>query len=618
MSKSLSELFSSGDRIGLPKDDSSLKQDPVYIDVYGTKKNPKVSTNTRYTTAESIPDNVGEPYDPSIRSGSWLESGGTAALSKDLENRAWKILGDTLSHYPHITSTPEAALRLFGGGISIPMGKVGTIIDGVSNILGQGDIIGGQYNTVPIPPYMSKEDGALVNWAVNTIIGSIRTSNGNLPKPNYELIFRSLTSSNIINKLTEEFLAKEFEKGRWPARMPYSDNPDSNQFYLSGTIGGLIEDNVLGTINKWLGKPSTEYDENNRSIRVLDNSSEVIKYTSTQADYFGYNDPYDTTDSVIPGNTIGDAIKFLREKNLLAGYKDFAGFEIGSNHMWNITIYPYPHSKNVVDLYKQLDRRPVTPALPVYAVPNMWRKIPEVKSSVPDPSGLNSVKSEAIPYVTERLTSYLEGETGGTIRITRDDLYNKDRVFFSFSSHTPVLSYDLNLGTIRTDSLKLFNGSQSEIFMGMNYNPIMNISILDDVYGSMFKYMQQYTNCAYDIHSHSLAPYYNCAFEICLTILRAGGQINHRFKFIGVPIDYTPRLEGSSEANELRVDIVFSIIGFIPYGEPDALTKRVYQNNMGGRAVDSNEGTIDPFEGSDGRNNNLGDLRWGDIQIKLS
>lgn len=147
------------------------------------------------------------------------------------------------------------------------------------------------------------------------------------------------------------------------------------------------------------------------------------------------------------------------------------------------------------------------------------------------------------------------------------NVLNSGRLF-SFSN-LPALSYDLNLGTIKTESIKLFNGSTSEIFMGMNFNATLNVSILDDVYNSMYKYMCKYINCVYDVHTSSIAPYYSAAFEIWLTIFSStGSRITHAFKFIGIPIEFTPRLDGQQDPNECRVDITFGIIGFIdPIGK---------------------------------------------------
>ena len=144
---------------------------------------------------------------------------------------------------------------------------------------------------------------------------------------------------------------------------------------------------------------------------------------------------------------------------------------------------------------------------------------------------------------------------------------------------------------------------------GMSYNAMMSISILDDVYGSMKKYMATFINSAYDIVTNSMAPYYAIAFQLELIILRAGGQINYHHKFIGVPTEYTIRHSGSQDTTEEgRVDLTFGIIG---YKTPKlGLDRNVYPGQMGGRAKQK---TDDGLE----KNFSLGNLTWRDITLKM-
>jgi hypothetical protein len=123
----------------------------------------------------------------------------------------------------------------------------------------------------------------------------------------------------------------------------------------------------------------------------------------------------------------------------------------------------------------------------------------------------------------------------------------------------------------------------------------------------MYKYMIHYINSVYDINTSSMAPYYDMAFEIELIIFRTGNQVNHSYRFIGIPIEFTPRLEGSQEANECRVDMTFGIIGLIP---PSRKKDKVY---LKGEFLPNNE--VDRV--SDGKSAIQSELTWDDIMLHM-
>lgn len=564
-----------------------------------------------------LPSNTGENFDSETRTGSWVSSG-IGAYKEDVTGRAWKILGDTLSKYEQFRNNPGAVLQLINGVVPRPVSETNEVTyskrstaENIGrNIAGKLGIWESGSGAVPIPPYMSQEDGALVQWAAKTIIGAASTALGGRVRPNYELIFRSRTNSGLLNKsidaLTGDYLKKEFEKGRYPFKLPNSmDNDKAANIYSNYDESGPTS--IWGAVKKAVTTYLAGDNTGNNARDIIYNKQMVnLNVKRLESQYLMVNDPYDGQFS-IGASTFSEAIEALKGGGYLAGYQDYAGFEIGSNHQWKIEIYPYPHEYDDIENYSTLGRKSCTPPLPVYFLPNLWKEKDSIESCLPKSTGLsgqllNDLTNDVCKDIVKQVVPIMDDVTSPDVAAE----IAKNNVMFSFSRNTPVLSYDLNFGTIKTESLKLFNGNSVEIFAGMNYNATMNMSILDDIYCSMYKYMMLYINSVYDIKTHSMAPYYNCAFQINLKIFRSGGQVNHSFKFIGIPIEFTPRFDGQQEPNEARVDITFGIIGFIP--QPSG-GKFLYPDNMGGRSgVDS----------KDTKQLDLGSLTWDDIQVKMS
>ena len=572
-----------------------------------------------------LPDHIGQKYDKSTKTGSWVTSG-AEELKEDMEYlKSWKVYGDLMSKQPGGIFAglrdPTATLALLGGYIRLPVDPLGdalTSLNGITKSIGY-DFLSQNKGTVPIPPHFSGENMGLFKWSVDTMknrtpkllgIEGVRT------RPNYGAILISRTNSGevnkLINKLTEDAFKKEFEKGRTPFKLPKSKEyeklvrlyetkkkPPKTPKSLLETIKDRVIDEMTGTIDKY----GTE------GYKVLENKAEIDRGVShwkrVESDYFNFNDPYESSIYKFEENsTFENVISKLNSEGFLSSYRDFSGFEMGSDHLWSIKLLPYPYDDDDVQAFKEMGRKSITPPLPCYVLPNMWRETRVTTSSAEH----DGIRSKVIQIGRKWIAKALDVEEGSIPEETIvDELSNA--VPFSFSHNTPVLSYDLTLGSMKPESLRLFNGGSSEFFAGMSYNAVMSMSILDDVYGSMKKYMNTYINAAYDIDTHSLAPYYSMAFQIELTILRAGGQINHRHKFIGVPFEYTPRFDGSQDSNETRIDLTFGIIGY-KYPKKGKGTE-LYINNMGGRA------SIDKTDLGKEKKFSLGSLTWGDITLNM-
>jgi len=327
--------------------------------------------------------------------------------------------------------------------------------------------------------------------------------------------------------------------------------------------------------------------------------------------------------------TIEEYLKELDSKGLLTGYKDYAGFEIGSDHDWVIQIFPYPHDIEDKEKFsdKGLGRVSRTPELPCYIVPNFW---PTMVNNSADKSFGQTMAEAGI----NALSSFVGLETGiddyqlNTTRYNIDDQYRTqyanstkgggDIRFVDFSEYCPVISYDLSYGNPKTESYELFNGSSFDTILGFQYNMMLNLSILDDLYGSMRKYFNYYYNQIYDLKNNAIAPYYAIAFDIRLYIFRSGKQIKDALKLIGIPMDYSPRLSGDSEPNESRVDVTFSIIGADKFTENDTLASEIsHTSAVAADLVDVGGTTYKSIDDKDrnAHENPYKTLKWNDVLL---
>lgn len=413
-------------------------------------------------------------------------------------------------------------------------------------------------------------------------------------------------------------ISKEFDKSRQSPHLPAHKKGEKTgkdfnskiSFYEQETtmpptaeenkgIWGNLKDAAIDYAKDLVG--ITDVQESMPARKILYNTLKVKE--DKKLDYLKFYDPFSTIDPGSPQN-IGSMLGWLRDAGYLNGYSDFAGFEIGTDNQWRIQIYPYPHEDVDIDMFNSLGRKSCVPGLPYYYLPNYWIDTPiRSKGYTKNYSGPLDMDGTVREVITNNLVSMPKASAKGTNVDPYYNSYENTGALFSYSDYTPVLNYDLNFGTVKTDSLKLFNGSVSEIFLGMNYNITMNMSILDDAYSSMQKYMQYYINCVYDLHSQGLAAYYSCAFQINLIIFRSGYQVKNAFKLIGVPIEYTPRFSGTQDANEARIDITFGIIGLIP---PRKISNGVMNSHADTKPMSNNIYT-DPKT-----------ISWNDVNIKLN
>lgn len=542
-----------------------------------------------------------------------------------------------------------------------------------------------------LPPDMSSDDMQAVLGFVDVISGvSGKTNYATLKlmlNPAAKLVKGKGVGSQILGAgintaskiIGNDAIKKEFEKSRVPIDLPNHKDTEMIQYTWnleSSPKSELLGDSFKPTKNKWYSKAAAAianisektilnalvpgfYNSGYPAVGVVNSSLrggpwDIPMLTSSNApqfnavsgpeshDYTVFDSPFESEEQVY--DNIYDYLNDLNTRGLLTGYKDYAGFEIGSNHDWMIKIYPYPHDDKDVIKFKELERFTCVPPLPYYGLPNMWSTVEDIsdirlagrkfsksknKSWSPFKSGKslfskltasvgNAVANSVKNWATDKYNALVMGDTKNDI--SANQMYTNEyevngRVsrkgvhYVSFGEYCPALSYDLNMGSPKTEDVKLFNGSSMQVMHGMQYNMTLNVSILDDVYHSMQKYMNQYYNCVYDLGGSAMAPYYACAFDIRLYIFRSGKQINHALKLIGIPIDYPIKHAGSQDPDESRVDITFSIIGAgqMPH------RKMSYGNNS--RLAKTDDAAEIAYECTNSTNR-MSRLLWNDIVVR--
>lgn len=479
--------------------------------------------------------------------------------------------------------------------------------------------------------------------------------------------------NKVASVIGNDAAKKEFEKSRGPIDLPdHRDKqvlqplfdyggPDQSglgNVFKSGTkwyakAAAAVANTAIKVVGNAIGLNKSKGIDPNKIINssalggiwdvpMIDETSSMdIRSDLSRDAYTYYNNPI--TGIRDPKDSLYNYLSNLNNEGLLTGYKTFAGFEIGSNHQWMIKIYPYPHDVTDKQTFTDLGRFTCVPPLPYYGLPNMWRGLDDIsdnrnatlstvnvvgkaKSKLTFKSAISkaakavakSVTTSAKNWATDKYKALVEGNYDNDITKDQSSTTAYDRQFrldrtgihyISFGEYCPALSYDLNMGSPRTEDIKLFNGSSMQVMHGMQYNMTLNVSILDDVYHSMQKYMNQYYNCVYDLGGSAMAPYYACAFDIRLYIFRSGYQINHALKLIGIPIDYPIKHEGSQDPDESRVDITFSIIGAGRLPKTTVYPGSYPEVTIGyPKAEEVYYGT--------GSSNRMTDLKWNDIVVK--
>jgi len=248
--------------------------------------------------------------------------------------------------------------------------------------------------------------------------------------------------------------------------------------------------------------------------------------------YQGYN-----TLEISTARTIEDLVEGLNNIDFGIGYEYVKDFEIGNTANWNVQIYPY-RKYTPMDAWKpqvsNLDSIPafrytLVPDLPTYLLPNLGSSVPSYHS-------------------------------------------------FSYSTYCPVLSWELQMGTIENNQLDLFGGNNVAVFESFKYNMQLTLTILDDVYLSMERYMRLLMNKLYNLRTACAAPYWATLFLIPITVFRPEYKVNFQFMLICSPLSWSPNLEGSADdtGSEHRVSIDFSVVGML---NPDNIKTSAPTNN---------------------------------------
>lgn len=379
---------------------------------------------------------------------------------------------------------------------------------------------------------------------------------------------KMMTSSQIQGEITTAIKAEADELGV-PVRIP-----DNKITYFGGNIQDavykiLAQDVIYGDVKSgYFGEGKQDHAESNRS-KAADGKSGLIATDKAKDFYFKYGyrgDPYNDIKSMDPNGyhiSLNDVIHNIRSQHIESDYHILSGFEIGSNHDWMIRLAPYIGPRGTC-----------VPPLPCYMLPRN-AVMGSDKSNANSKTGFNSSSissaKASLRNHAKKISNKVYAKIAERIGTTATELEQSDGKgnFFSFGHDCPCLTYNFNIGTIKTDQLKLWNGDTLDTFNGMNYHMTLNMSVLDDLFGSFTKYWNSYINECYNPTNSSMAPYWASLFVIELIIFRTGKQINWHYKLIGSPIEWSPSFTGEQSPNEMRVDITFGIVGII---QPTDLT----------------------------------------------
>lgn len=292
--------------------------------------------------------------------------------------------------------------------------------------------------------------------------------------------------------------------------------------------------------------------------------------------------PYSQTTEQV--SSIEQAEKILSYHNIYVGYRNWQGFSIGTDHIWDVQIRPYhPTSGGSLGYVGSgfltgynngglSNRDTFTPELPITKI---WTwDVKNNKDSKPGPADdrkedeniINKVKKSLGDKLKDTASKLWNGTSENEEFYKQPDalelnLYEKD---FEWDTNTPVISYSLNLGTSTQKSIDMYNG-QVNMITGFSYTNLLSLDILDDTNHTFQKYMAKYFNSVVDPTTGATACWEESAFVVQLTVMKPGLEINYQFKFVCVPISYAPQMSGDNEPQAATVKLEMSIIGLIPF-----------------------------------------------------
>jgi hypothetical protein len=308
--------------------------------------------------------------------------------------------------------------------------------------------------------------------------------------------------------------------------------PKDNQSNVSsGSIKVINENNKYETITRKLKDENTSYrlfNSNNPREWLPKTDDENLQFNDKisenegklSSSYKWTSDPYEGEISLDTPSKLKEYLEGSKY-GLNFGYKKWAGFEIGTDHLWDIKMKPYNYS-NTGARNKDTGN---------------WE----------GHDGVGSVFGKLPYYYIPQIS------VDGQITYKR----------FSFGKNLPVISYELNFGTQHTKDIPLYNNSGFVFPIGFNYNILLSLNIVDDMFHSMKKYLVKCLNDIYDMKKNEAAPFYKAAWEVDLTIFRTGFEKNYRTKLIGCPINYTLIYDGQSEPGATQIHLDLGIVGIV-------------------------------------------------------
>lgn len=199
------------------------------------------------------------------------------------------------------------------------------------------------------------------------------------------------------------------------------------------------------------------------------------------------------------------------------------------NHLWDIKIEPYMHRDKNIALGLSSDT---------------------MKSSNPIfENGLGP------NHMLKRLSS--SNHMTSQLKLTD---FNRE---VPMMDYIPVMSYDLNMKTLMSKEIDLYNGSSISVPEVIRYNSHLNLQILDDNNRRWRRWFQAYSEALFDEVTSTVTPYKNSCLLITIYQYKADRRIVSQSSLLCLLRNYQMVSNGAGMGNADLVDLEFSVVGMI-------------------------------------------------------
>jgi hypothetical protein len=450
---------------------------------------------------------------------------------------AAQTISSGVSTYTALLSAWKSAQRFFGESSSDTTPKKALFI---ANSLLKRDV-------VELPPYMGGEDIDILRNVLTTGLGFQDPIQGigNIAKGVGQL-GNSSKGPRVISKQiydvnkstfagTNAALPKDRALNVESGTIKVIKSSSESDSFFSTTPDNYYEDFSLDVKESGNYRKMFEFVN---PVEWLKSDEKINKLKSDDGEVVStaYDKVFDPYGECVDISTPAQIKRYLTE-DLSFGYQRWAGFELGTDHLWDIRMEPYiDHGGSYLKEF------------PTYRVPRV---------------GAN-----------------------GVVKVAE----------FDFGKYLPVVAYSLSFGNQVSKDIPLYNSSSMQFPVGFSYNIVLTLDIVDDVFHSMKNYINQSMNAIYNLDRNEVAVYYQAAWLVDLVIYKPGFEKSYRVKLIGCPVNYSFAHDGQSEPSAAQVHLELAIVGMKSYTNIDVSQNPIGKNDWA-KGVNWTEVTLNPNGG---------------------